>query len=119
MSKSNHQSDNQFEHQDWEPCVLRKAVKKTQHKHVDPNVIKMAKLDQTDDIIQIEKISDIDRKLITALRVEKKITQEYLAKHLNLDKSVIRYIENGKHAKNKNLTNKILKYLEKCQTPSS
>ena len=108
-----------YAHQDWTPCVLQKTVQNNQNKqkHVDPSVIKMAKLDKADDIQPIEKVSDEDRKLITKLRVEKKLTQEELCKALNLEKKVINHIELGQHLKNKQLINRIKNYLEKLPCP--
>ncbi len=108
---------NNFEHQDWKPCVLRKSVKKTPPKQIDPIAKKMAKLYQTDDVPQIKKVSDSDRKMITSLRTERKITQEELARRLNLDKKVINQIESGQHLENKQLTSKIKNYLNKLPIP--
>jgi ribosome-binding protein aMBF1 (putative translation factor) len=117
MSDANN-SNQSYGHQDWTPCVLRKTVKKIQPKHVDPTVIKMAKLDQADDIQLVKKVSEDIRKTIIALRVEKKISQEDLAKGLNLDKSVIREIEAGKYNENKTLTNRIKNHLKSRPTPA-
>jgi len=118
MSEANNDQNKAYNHQDWTPCVLRKTVKKTQQKHVDPTVIKMAKLDQADDIQPIKKVSDDDRKLINSLRVEKKISQVDLAKKLNLEKTVIRDIESGIFNENKALTSRIKKFLTQCPTPN-
>jgi ribosome-binding protein aMBF1 (putative translation factor) len=118
MSKTDNSVKKSYDNQDWKPCVLSKSVKKTPQKHIDPNVIKMAKLDKSDDVQPIKKVSETDSKLIASSRVEKKISQEDLAKRLCIDKSVIRDIEAGKYNENKALISKIKSCLKKCPTPS-
>ena len=119
MSKSNNPVNNSYNHQDWTTCVLSKSVKKTPQKHIDHNVIKMAKLDQSIEAQAIKKVSANDSKAVISLRVEKKISQEELAKRLCIDKSVIRDIESGKYNENKALISKIKSCLNKCPTPST
>jgi DNA-binding XRE family transcriptional regulator len=118
---SNKSYNSGFAHQDWDKVVLRKETTKSQHtrKHVDPTVIKMAKLANTDDVSPIQMVSEEDKNKIILLRVEKKITQDELAKSLNLDKSVINKIERGTYQKDKQLTSRIIKHLNKCQTKTS
>ena len=116
---SNHSNDNGFEHQDWKSVVLKKHVKNAPQKHVDPTVIKMAKLDNADDVTPIRKVSEIESKLINTLRVEKKISQKDLAKQLNLDYTVIRDCETGKLNEDTKLTSRIKQHLQKLPTPPS
>jgi len=114
-------TDNNLPHQDWTPVVFEKkdsSNTKSKGRHVDPNVIKMAKIDNAEDIIPIKKVADADRKLIVSLRLEKKLSQENLAKKLNIDKSVIRDLEAGKLTENKQLTNRIKNLLQKLPTPT-
>ena len=116
-------SDNQYSHQNWTPVVLTKENKnnKSKQKHVDPNFIKMKKLEDTtiDDEMKIEKVDVADYKTITALRNAKRLTQRELAQKLNLQQSVIVELERGQMAKNKNLTNKIKRFLETCPEKSA
>jgi ribosome-binding protein aMBF1 (putative translation factor) len=115
MSDDTHTSKTYIPHQDWEPRVLQKNTQTKVHKkHIDPHVIKMAKLDKADEPIEIKLISDDDKKLIRSLRVEKKLSQEDLAKRLSMDKRTINDIESGRHPENKALINKIKTFLNKC-----
>jgi ribosome-binding protein aMBF1 (putative translation factor) len=105
---------NPINFQDWTTVVLKKKEKKKQKQlEIDPIVKKMNQLDNTDDVCKIETVSNDDRKLITSLRTTRKITQEELAKMLNIKKEIIRDIENGSLAENKQMINKIKNFLLK------
>jgi ribosome-binding protein aMBF1 (putative translation factor) len=105
---------NPINFQDWTTVVLKKKEKKKQKQlEIDPIVKKMNQLDNNDDVCKIETVSNDDRKLITSLRTTRKITQEELAKMLNIKKEIIRDIENGSLAENKQMINKIKNFLLK------
>ncbi len=106
--------------QDWEPVILKKSVKQKQtHTQIDPRVKKLIQLDNnTGENLKIDTILDIDRKLITSLRISKGLSQDVLATKLNLRKDIIRDIENGKHPKDNQLINKIKKFLNQYVVPS-
>lgn len=101
--------------QDWTTVVLKKKKEKKKQKQlqIDPIVKKMNQLDNNDDTCKAVSVSNDDRKLITSLRTARKITQEELAKMLNIKKEIIRDIENGSSIENKQMINKIKNFLKK------
>ncbi len=100
-----------FNHQDWEPVVLKKETKPKQP-NINPEYKKMKELD-SDDIVKPDLICPKKSKEIRELRNKKKITQKDLAKALNIQGDVITDIENGKYQKNGALFAKILTHLKR------
>lgn len=99
--------------QNWKTVVVNNpSKKKIQHKQVDHIFKVMVALDNSNEPEVIKKVSEVDRKLIINLRVGKKLSQEELAKRLNIRKEIIRDIENGSYNENKSVTRRIINYLK-------
>ena len=107
-----------MEHQDWTHIILKKQHTPPKQIQLNPVISKMNKLDNSEDIIKIEKISEEDKKTIINLRILKKMSQKVLAQKLNIKEDVIKSIENGTHPKNKQLTNKIKTFLNNYIVPT-
>lgn len=105
--------------QDWKPIVINNAnKKKIKPKQVDHNFKAMVALDNSNEVGVLNKVSEVDRKLIINLRMEKKISQENLAKRLSIRKETIRDIENGSYNENKSITGLIINYLKSLRIPN-
>ena len=104
---------NSINNQDWDTVVFNKSKKTTPLKQVDPITKKMSKLDSSDEVQKIIKVSASDRKIITDLRIIKKISQKDLANKLQIKVDIINSIENGTYPENKQLINKIKTLLTK------
>lgn len=107
------------EMQDWTPIVFNKKRKTTQQTYVDPQIIKLNKIDNIDDEqpLKHETVNDDIRKIIIKLRNQKKINQKTLANNLNLKEDIIKSIEDGTHLKNNQLFGRIKRYLESLPDP--
>ena len=79
--------------------------------------IKMKKLEDNseDAITKIETITYENRKTLTKLRTDRKLTQAELAKQLNMKVDIIKSLEDG--SQDNLLVSKIKKYLEKIKIP--
>lgn len=109
-----------FNHQDWEPVTFTKKVAPKKTPQIDPTYKKMKELEENDDVPKkLDTVSEEDRRLIQALRVQKKLTQDDLTKQMSLKKDTIKDIESGKHPKNNLLISKIKKFLSNYQTPTN
>ena len=107
-------SSNSINEQDWIPVILKKNKKQIQNqKLINPIVKKMNQLDNSDEIIKVIKVSDIDRKTISNLRLLKKISQKDLAIKLQIREDIIKNIENGTHNKDNQLISRIKTFLNK------
>jgi len=109
-------------HQDWKPVVLSKPIKTTQKLiQIDPNFKKMVQIEQesVNGNFTIEKISEDDKKYVCSLRILKKLSQDDLAKKLNIRKEIIRDIENGTHPKDNQLIARIKRILNALPTPTN
>jgi len=99
---------NEKSNEDLKYNTLNKNIKKT------PSVQKIAnsiKLDESENIIKIKKISPQMSQMIIANRILKKWTQIELAKNSNLDVKIICEIEKGNCIYNSQDINKISKAL--------
>jgi ribosome-binding protein aMBF1 (putative translation factor) len=107
-------SSNPINEQDWIPVVLKKnKTNKQTQKQIDPIVKKMNQLENSDEIIKVTKVSDDDRKMISNLRLLKKISQKDLANKLQIREDIIKSIENGTHSKDNQLITRIKTFLIK------
>lgn len=107
-------------HQDWKPVIVSKSKEKNASKpqvQIDHHTKVMRQLDKADEPDVIRKVSESDRKTIIDLRVVKKLNQEELAKRLSIRKEIVRDIENGSHAEDKQLTSRIIRYLNSLPVP--
>lgn len=114
-------------HQDWESVVFKKRIPKTiseakkkgltktQKKHDNSNTLykqdkNLKKIEQAEEAPK--KIAFNITKLIQKARFDNKISQDQLAKQLNLQSSVIKNYESGKVIPNKTLLYKMGKILK-------
>jgi len=106
-----------YEHQDLKTIVFTKKPTPKKQIQIDPTYKKMKQLEENngETPIKLLTVSDEDKKIIQSLRLQKKFTQDDLNKKLALKKDTIKEIENGKHPKNIQLTNKIKKFLTEYQ----
>lgn len=101
-----------MEHQDWNIITLTKAkVTIPKQKQINHQITKFNEVDQSTEPTRINTISETDRFKIINLRNKNKLSQENLAKKLNIRKEIIRDIENGVYINNKILINKIINVL--------
>lgn len=100
--------------QDWTPVVFNKKKTFTHQTHIDPNIVKLNKIDNIDDDqpLKHETVNDDIRKVIIKLRNQKRLSQKTLANNLNLKEDIIKSIEDGTHLKNNQLFGRIKRYLE-------
>lgn len=107
--------------QDWTPFVIKnknadnkakafregrtEAIKKISLDH------KSRKLEQEDEVKPIEKVSRDISVLVQQGRMEKKLTQKELAQKLNIKPEIIRDIEAGKLANDKQIISKLQRIL--------
>lgn len=107
-------SDIGFEHQDWTPVVIRNsnAAKKAKEQKQNPAGTKdFFKLNE-DDVPKLNKITPEQCQILREARNAKGITQNDLAKSLNINVSVIKEYEGGTIAKfNKTFYNSLLRRL--------
>ena len=114
-------------HQDWEPVVFKKrtprnvteakkrGMAKTVKKHDNSNNLykqdkNLKKIEEAE--VAPKKIEFSVTKLIQKARFDNKISQDQLAKQLNLQSSVIKNYESGKVIPNKTLLFKMGKILK-------
>lgn len=92
-------------------------IKKPQHKQPihERGFKNMISLDNANEANIIKRINDNDRKKIIELRSTNKLTQEDLAKRINVRKEIIRDIENGSYFEDKQLFSKIIRFLSKLE----
>lgn len=102
-----------FEHQDWEPKVLKKVVPKTQTIQVKPTTSgpKVQYNEDGETEVVIKKVTKEMGKLISTTRNEKGLKQEQLAQQCNIDKATINRIEQGNENYNFQQINSIAKVL--------
>jgi len=103
-----------YEHQDWEPVVIRSSKVAKEAKQTIQNAAgtkEFRKLNE-DDIPKLDKITPEQCKILKEARAAKGITQNDLAKSLNMNVSVIKEYEGGTVAKfNKTFYNNLLRKL--------
>lgn len=101
-----------MEHQDWNITTISKTkVTVPQQKQITHQTTKFNEIDRSTEAIKINKISETDRLTIINLRNKNKLSQEDLAKRLNIRKELIRDIENGIYIENKVFIKKIINVL--------
>lgn len=122
----------QLSGQDWTPVVVRpKSIRDAEKKDHERNKTaqsskatvtannmpawKLEKQIDSDAGPVLNRVSDDDKKQIISLRTGAKLTRDQVAKALNLPRTTIDDIENGKALQNKQVTNKIINYLKKFQ----
>ena len=111
-------------HQDWKVVTFKKKIKKPQNKKIvkkKPNLnlnsnklkknISTKKL-ESDEPPKLQKIDKNVAKKIQQARNALKMTQQDLARKINVKKSIINDIETGKLLKNNFLINKVKKALK-------
>ncbi|KVH87736.1 multiprotein-bridging factor 1c-like [Cynara cardunculus var. scolymus] len=86
--------------QDWEPIVLHKSRPKSEvlrdPKAVNQALRSRAKLDEVAEPATLGRVSPEVRQLIQKARIDKKISQDDLAKQINERPVVVQESENGK-----------------------
>lgn len=104
-----------FEHQDWEPVVIRSKenLKQTNSiKKQNPIGTKNFQELNKDDIPVLNKITKQQQQVLVQGRNAKGLTRKQLASALNLQESVITHYENGTiKLFNKGLYNRLLRFL--------
>jgi ribosome-binding protein aMBF1 (putative translation factor) len=103
-----------FEHQNWEPTILKGKPKTTnsiQPKvNRDPEAIRLAKL-ENDEPIKVKSLSNEARQELIKGRVAKGLNQEKTAQALAIQANMYKDIENGKIIPNQNILTKINNFL--------
>lgn len=102
-------------YQDWEPVVLRKT-KKQSSQHQNPEGYKKNKqLDSNDDLPKITKYTPEQSQFLMQLRKIKNVSQEELAKMLNINVSYVKEVENMSGVQNLKLYNTMVRKLNSCK----
>jgi ribosome-binding protein aMBF1 (putative translation factor) len=102
-----------YSHQDWEPVIIRSSRKKTtepmmQNKEGTKQFRRLCE----DDIPSLAQITREQSIALLDARNSKKLTQQELAKKMNIDASIIQQYENGKVKHfNKKMYNTIMRNL--------
>ncbi|AUF82263.1 helix-turn-helix domain-containing protein [Tetraselmis virus 1] len=105
-----------YHHQDWNTVVLNKPKKNATAAPpaLDGQQKKTIMLDKADgETFSHTKINSDTRKELVTLRTSKKLTQKELARRLNLQPKIIEEYENGKAIIDKQVLNKIFRFLKK------
>jgi len=100
--------------QDWEPRVLRKDTKSTEHKTTVSRPASVAKVsydEEGNEVIKLKTVSHEMAQFIIKARNEKGLKQIDLAKQSNLDSKTVSDIERGGCVYNATHVNKIAKVL--------
>lgn len=106
-----------YSHQDWTPVVIRNAnvAKQAKQQKQNPAGTKEFRELNEDDVPKLNKITAEQCKILREARGAKGITQNDLAKSLNVNVAIIKDYENGTVAKfNKSFYNNLLRKLGIC-----
>ena len=116
-------------HQDWNDVVWRKnkssqntihndkdapkpiTVEKYRHKNNQKNDTNMRKLEEDNENLAVERVSNDMKVEIQKARTAKKLTQKQLANMINEKPDVIQSYENGKAIPNQQVLNKLRRVL--------
>lgn len=113
-------------HQDWTPIVLRSssATKKAENAlkvpvrraaSADPLKKKLeadlVKSDEAPDLAPLPHLDSDNRKRLTQARINRSLTQEALAKQINIQPKIINDLESGRVINDKTVLQKINKIL--------
>jgi ribosome-binding protein aMBF1 (putative translation factor) len=101
-----------FEHQNWEKTIIHgksnnsTGPKQIVHKNINPEAIRLAKL-ENDETIKLKSLSLDARQELVKGRVAKGLNQEKLANALSMPANLYKDIENGKTIPQQNILSKI------------
>jgi len=101
-----------FEHQNWDTTIIHgksstsTGPKQIVHKNVNPEAIRLAKL-ENDETIKLKSLSLDARQELVKGRVAKGLNQEKLANALSMPANLYKDIENGKTIPQQNILSKI------------
>lgn len=106
--------NNGFEHQDWEPTIIKSKENNKQQYYQKQNAPGTKEFQELngDDIPVLNKISKQQQQLLLQGRQAKGITRKQLAASINIPESIVSDYENGKVQKfNKGIYNKMIRFL--------
>lgn len=115
-------SDSELNTNPWDQITVLKKNKVQLHKmNTKNNNINKPKVNYSNNLIKLEKNDNIVKqtkvplklgKIIQLKRTEMKLTQNNLAKLLNIDKNIINQLETGKSVKNTKVLSKLERLLK-------
>lgn len=99
-----------MDHQDWEPVILKKSVKKTYTQH-QPGHKRKNNLN-SDDPDAPKTLGLSAGKQIQQARLNRKLTQKQLAQQINVKLVIIQGYETGQQIPDRNVLNKLNRILK-------